>query len=61
MSPLIAEADSVSPDLLEAILVNMVEPNKASLLPMHGFYYLKPVISFKNDVSIIDSTFQRKR
>ncbi|XP_012945070.1 sister chromatid cohesion protein PDS5 homolog A-B isoform X1 [Aplysia californica] len=28
MAPLISEADTVSPDLLEAILVNMVEPNK---------------------------------
>jgi len=36
MSPLIAEADSVSPDLLEAILVNMVEPNKTHKKMAYG-------------------------
>ena len=32
MSPLITEADYVSQELLEAILVNMVDPNKVNLL-----------------------------
>ena len=30
MSPLINEADSVSPDLLQVILQNMIDPNRVS-------------------------------
>ena len=32
MTPLIAEADSVSQDLLDAVLINLVEPHKVCVI-----------------------------
>ena len=41
MTPLITEADMVSQELLDAILVNIIEPYKVNIF---SFYYLPTII-----------------